>query len=376
MLTLAAICLVLGALPSTLLLLNLIRFRAPPPPSADWPEISVLIPARNEAANIRACVESVQASEYVKLEVLVLDDHSTDETGVIVRELADRDPRVRILRSQPLPNGWCGKQFACHQLSQHATGELFCFIDADVRLESQALARAAAYLQKVRADLVSSVPRQFTLTFSERLLVPLIHFVLLAYLPFGLMRRFRHAAFAAGCGQFFMARAQSYRQAGGHQSLAASGHDGIQLPRVFRTHGFRTDLFDVTGLASCRMYPASEAVWSGFAKNAVEGIANPKLILPFTALFLLGQVLPPFLLVAALLTGMPAPVAIVLGVGTTINYAARIACSWRFRQSWLGAALHPLGILSLLGIQWWALYQEKRGRQFLWKGRPQRRLAA
>jgi hypothetical protein len=215
-----------------------------------------------------------------------------------------------------------------------------------------------------------------TRSFSERLIVPLIHFVLLAYLPIGFMRRCRHPAFAAGCGQFFVANRESYMKAGGHRAIATSGHDGLQLPRAFRLAGLKTDLLDLTDLAVCRMYETPSAVWRGMIKNATEGIARPALIVPFTLLILFGQVLPPFLLAVSLATGKPGSLTFIFGVGTTLNYAARFACAWRFQQSWLGAALHPVGMMSFLATQWWALIQQKRGRPFLWKDRSQPRLAS
>jgi glycosyltransferase involved in cell wall biosynthesis len=360
-----------------LLLLNICRYRrAPKVSSGAKPFVSILIPARNEQSNIAACVKSALQSRDADIEVLVLDDHSSDATPKIVQNLSARDPRVRLLHSLPLPDGWCGKQFACHQLSHRATAPILFFIDADVRLMPDAVARSARFLERSGADLVSGVPRQITETFSEKLLIPLIHFVLLGFLPFGMMRRFRSAAFAAGCGQFFVARAESYERAGGHQCVKGSGHDGIELPRAFRKRGFKTDLFDPTDLASCRMYDSGSAVWNGLAKNAVEGIAKPSLIIPFSILFFFGHVLPPALLLYALATGAPAMLISILGVGIGMSYAARTVAKYRFAQSWLGVWLHPIALLLFLGIQWWALYQDRRGRPILWKGRPQPRLAS
>jgi hypothetical protein len=375
MIVLAVICLAFGAIPNLLLLLNLALYRKAPTASPQPPSVSVLIPARNEEQNIGRCVESVLANVGAHLEVLVLDDQSSDRTAAIVQEFASRDHRLRLLSSLPLPTNWCGKQFACHQLSQHATAPYLCFIDADVTLAPDALGRAVAYLDQSRVDLVSGIPRQLTGTFAERLFVPLIHFILLAYLPLGFMRRFRHRAFAAGCGQFFLARRESYERIGGHRSIAQSGHDGIHLPRAFRSAGFRTDLFDLTDIACCRMYSNAAAVWTGLTKNATEGIAHPARIVPFTVLFLFGQVLPPCLLVVSLLGGLPPAFTIISGVGTALSYAARFASAWRFRQSWLGAALHPVALAAFLVTQWWALVQEKRGRPVFWKGRKQPRAA-
>lgn len=376
MLAFALIVLALACAPGCLLLLNLFLYRRAPRQNLVPQSVSVLVPARNEEKNIQACLESILRNTGVTFEVLVLDDHSTDRTASLVQEIATRDRRVRLISSQPLPGNWNGKQFACHQLSENASAPFLCFIDADVRLSPDALARPVAFLQNGRADLVSGVPRQITCSFSERLIVPLIHFILLAYLPIAFMRRSRHPAFAAGCGQFFVARREAYEKAGGHRSIATSGHDGLQLPRAFRLAGLRTDLLDVTDLANCRMYDSPAAVWRGLVKNATEGIASPQLIVPFTILILFGQVLPPFLLAASLLTDSAASLAIAFGVGTTLNYAARFACAWRFQQSWLGAALHPLSMMSFLVTQWWALVQLKRGRPFFWKDRPQPRLAS
>ena len=134
--------------------------------------MSVLIPARNEEGSIGAAVASVLAGEGVDLEVIVLDDHSEDRTGEIVRSISERDSRVRIEPAPALPSGWCGKQHACHVLANLARYELLVFMDADVRLAPQALARATAFLTRSGADLVSGFPEELTGTFSERLVIP------------------------------------------------------------------------------------------------------------------------------------------------------------------------------------------------------------
>lgn len=373
MTTLALICFFCAAIPAGLLMANVVRYRRAPVAGRAAPRVSILIPARNEEANIGDCLQSVLRCPNPDLEVIVLDDHSTDRTGEIVRSI--RDPRLRLLSSNPLPPGWCGKQHACQQLADAATRPYLVFLDADVRLGAGAVPRIVAFLERTGADLASGVPRQITLTFSEKLLIPLVHFILLGFLPFGFMRRFRHPAFAAGCGQLFAARAESYRRAGGHAAIKSSGHDGIQLPRAFRKAGFKTDLFDATDLAACRMYASGAEVWAGLAKNAREGIAKPSLILPFTFLFMFGQILPPLLFVWAFFSGAEAKALALLGVGMGASHAARAICTHRFGQSWLGALLHSLSVLAFLAIQWQAAYREWLGRPAYWKGRPQPRLA-
>jgi hypothetical protein len=372
MVGLAASVFLLAVIPALLFRANLRAYRPPPAapePSgaATRPAVSVLIPARNEEATIGAALRTVLASRGVELEVLVLDDQSEDETAEVVSEIARQDSRVRLLRGQPLPPGWCGKQYACRVLARSACHPLLVFLDADVRLAPEALARLAAFLDLSRSDLVSGIPHQETGTLAERLLIPLIHFLLLGFLPLARMRRSLHPAYGAGCGQLFLARRSAYEASGGHEAIRASLHDGITLPRAFRAAGYPTDLCDLTPIASCRMYRAAGEVWRGLAKNATEGLASPGRILPATALLLGGQVLPPLLLAAG--AWLPVPAACLALLAAVASYYPRFAGAGRFRQSWLGALLHPAGVLLLLAIQWHALIRSARRRPAAWKGR-------
>ncbi|HEY0566433.1 MAG TPA: glycosyltransferase, partial [Terriglobales bacterium] len=248
---LAGACVVSAAIPFALTLINLAMYKAPPKPGADTPLISVLVPARNEEANIGAALDALLASSHARLELIVCDDHSEDNTRYIVEQRAHAysgTHELRLIQSAPLPSGWSGKQHACWQLAQAASSEYVCFIDADVRVKPEAIARAYRHLRKADAALVSGFPYQITGSSLEQLLIPLIHFILLGYLPFPAMRFSRSPAFAAGCGQFFLARRDQYFQAGGHQAIRSSHHDGITLPRAFRRAGFATDLFDAHNL--------------------------------------------------------------------------------------------------------------------------------
>ena len=369
MIALALIAVALAALPALLLLANLRLYR-PAPMGEGVPSISVLIPARNEESAIGAAVESALASQHVDLEIIVLDDHSDDRTAEIVYSLAQRDSRVRLLAAPDLPSGWCGKQHACHVLAGAARMPLLVFLDADVRLAPDGLARLAVFQMASDADLVSGIPHQVTGTLLEKLLIPLIHFVLLGFLPLSRMRRYTSPAYAAGCGQLFLARKAAYEAVGGHAAIRATLHDGIELPRAFRIAGKKTDLCDATDLASCRMYRGAAQVWRGLAKNATEGLGSPGRIVPTTFLLLGGQVLP-FVLLAASAWLSPLEIAL-SALAAVLAYAPRVVSALRFRQSALGAALHPLGVLLLVSIQWYALARRLVGRPATWKGRSYR----
>lgn len=368
--TLAGVSLAMAAVPAYFYARNRSALCAASQPSETSESISVLVPARNEAANIRACVESViAAAEGVDLEVLVYDDASDDETPALVRELADGDPRVRLVRGARLPAGWNGKQHACWRLAEAARHPTLLWIDADVRLAPGALGRLAAHRRACGADLLSGFPRQVTVTTLERWLLPLIHFLLLGFLSLRGMRKYRRPGLSAGCGQLFLTTKAAYERAGGHEAIRSSRHDGVLLPREYRRAGLKTDLVDATDLASCRMYGSAGEVWTGLSKNATEGLAKPGLLSVVTVMLLTGQVAPLALAPLACAAGewFAAAMAIAaLGLG----YAQRFDAALRFRQPLDGAAAHPLAVVLLLVIQWEALLRDLLDKPVTWRGRP------
>ncbi len=372
-LVLAALAMPFAVLPLLVALANLRRGKAgfdrPTDEAAPGTAVSILIPARNEAHHIRETVERALASRGVAVEVVVLDDQSSDGTAEIVQRMANDDRRLRLVRSGALPDGWAGKQFACWQLAGAAAHDVLMFIDADVRLEPAAASRAAAALiVDARRGLVSGFPREVTGSLGERLVVPWIHVLLLGYLPMARMRQSRDPAFAAGCGQWMVARRAAYLESRGHAATPWSRHDGLSLPRTFRRAGWDTDLFDGTDLASCRMYTDGASVWHGFGKSAGEGMATPVAIGVWTVLLTLGHVLPWPLLVASAVEASPT-LALASGAGVAANLALRLLLARRLVQRPLDALLHPLGACCVLLIQWQATLRHVLGRTSAWKGR-------
>ncbi len=355
---LATVVLLLAVGPCVLGFWNLFLYRTPAL-AGGRPRVSVLIPARNEEANIAAACAAVLASEGVELELVVLDDGSTDRTPAILAAIGD--PRLRVASAPPLPAGWSGKQHACWQLSQVARHELLVWVDADVRLAPDALSRMAGFMQRERVALASGFPRQVTVTWSERLLLPLIYFLLLGFLPLWVMRRRGDVGLGAGCGQVFIARADAYAAMGGHVAIKASLHDGLMLPRAFRAAGFMTGLFDASRFATCRMYANAGEVWEGLCKNATEGMAKPVALPIWTAILGLGQVLP--LLLLAVRPGWLTGVAVLASIGF------RLVLAWRFRQPVVSALVHPAGVLGVLYVQWASLVRQRRGQPATWRGR-------
>jgi hypothetical protein len=207
--------------------------------------------------------------------------------------------------------------------------------------------------------------------------------VLLGFLPMRWMQKTTKPAYAAGCGQFLLAERTAYFACEGHAAIRETRHDGLRLPQLFRRHGYRTDIFDLTELAEVRMYDSTGAVWNGLAKNATEGIATPARIAPFTVMLVLWQIFPVFLAAAWLAVcvsvrmvgatfDQPALAAVVsaaIALALAASYLPRLLAVRRFRQPLASALLHPLGVTLLLLVQWYALTRQISGRPVAWRAR-------
>ncbi|MFN7735189.1 MAG: glycosyltransferase family 2 protein [Pirellula sp.] len=374
MLIAALLAVGLAALPALMFIRNMPRFEracseADRMAEARGIPVSVLIPARNEEQSIGPALDSILKTTHPQIEIIVMDDASEDKTAEVVLAHSASDSRVRLVGSKGLPDGWNGKQNACWQLASHARFDRLLFLDADVRLNDDAITRIVAEQNLRQSPLVSGFPFQETGTFAEKLLIPLMHYVLIGFLPIDQMRSSAQPGFAAGCGQLFLAMREPYMQVGGHSAIASSRHDGIQLPKAFRKAGFMSDIFDATDIARVRMYQSLPQVVRGLLKNATEGIANPKLIGPFTVLLLGGAVLPVVLLAVALRSGTSPWVWGLILAGCGLAWFPRIWAAKRFSQSILGALLHPISVAWFVALQWLALGMKTLRIQTRWRGR-------
>lgn len=362
-------------------LINLSLYRRPPErvsEDAERPLLSVCIPARNEETNIEACVRSVLDGSYEQCEVLVYDDQSTDTTPKILARLAESDARVKPVPAVPLPAGWAGKQHACWRMSQAARGEWMLFTDADVRFDPRMLERTLAHAQQLKATgsdvgLLSTFPRQITGTLGEKLLVPMIFFLLFSYLPMWRMRQTNDPSTSAACGQFLFVRRDAYDASGGHEAFKDSYHDGIKMPRAVRRAGFKSDLFDGQDLARVRMYRGFVQTWHGFAKNAFEGLGSLGLLVFLTFVHAAAHALP-FLVLAVMLIAKASGAAIdelaVFFAAFAVLFALfeRWALSDRFGSGPLPILLHPIGAVLMTAVQWHSWWLARTGRR-AWRGR-------
>ncbi len=245
----------------------------------------MLIPARDESTVIAGTVKAWLAQDYADFELLVLDDNSSDGTAGIAQGAARGDSRLHILTGAPLPVGWKGKNWACHQLAEASRGDLLLFTDADVSWRPGALSALVSAMNHSRAGLLTVWPKQITRTWAERLVVPLMGFVFLGYLPILAVHYLPWPVFSAAIGQCLIVRRTAYQAIGGHASVREALVEDMALAWNIKRKHLRLRLADGTRLGSVRMYRNWPEVRDGFAKNILAGHANRLPLLFLSALF-------------------------------------------------------------------------------------------
>lgn len=326
------------------------------------PFVSILVPARNEAGVIGQTVTSILGQPYPNFELLVLDDASTDDTGQIALKHGNGDHRLQVLPGHPLPKGWAGKNWACHTLSKQARGEILIFTDADVRWQPRALESLLQQFEESNADLVTVWPTQQTITWSERLTIPLMAMVIMSYLPVVMVHQSPYAIFAAANGQCMAWRRSAYEQIRGHSSIAGSVLDDVLLARAAKRSGQRMLMVDGNQMISCRMYDSWSAVLNGYAKNMLAGYGNSIVGLAAATVFHWVVFLLPWLALAH--TSLASWALALICAGMLLR-----AVSARFtHQRVLDALWMPVSVLLMTRIAIQSAYWHYTGGP-RWKGR-------
>lgn len=241
------------------------------PPAQTGPSVSIIAPARNEARGIEAAVLSLLRLDYPALEIVVVNDRSTDETGAILRQLAIDHPRLKVTTIAALPEGWLGKNYALHVGAAAASGALLLFTDADVVFEPSTLRRAVTLMEEERLDHLAAIPD-----------VRVPGLALTAFMAaFGVFFSMYSRPWKArdprsrahvGIGAFNLIRAAAYRAIGGHRAIAMRPDDDMKLGKMLKQHGFRQDAVSGLGLVVVEWYATLRELVDGLMKNAFAGV--------------------------------------------------------------------------------------------------------
>ncbi|MEO6457149.1 MAG: glycosyltransferase [Chloroflexia bacterium] len=369
------VALLLIVVVNLLALPRLLNYRLESDKGRRVPLAAILVPARNEEANIGACLRSLLAQDYPNYEVWLYEDDSSDETYRIASEVAAQDPRLRIVRgASPPPPGWLGKANACHRLYEvmraHSTPDYIFFTDADVRLSPAALSHAVAAAEATGAGLLSIFPQQITISWAERLAVPiLLHWAVYTFLPLPLaFSRRKGPAFAAANGQFMLFTRQAYEECGGHTTVRSQILEDVALARAVKSKGYPAILADGGPFVRTRMYDGPAEVWQGYSKNAFAFFGYSPFFLLVGIMVLLALYVAPILF--GLYGGLTGRWEILAWAVAQYGAAVlgRLLLAARFHYRVIDTLLHPLAVLFLIAIclnsMWWSL--KGKGE---WKGR-------
>lgn len=323
------------------------------------PLVSVLIPARNEEHNIGNILNDLHNQSYLNIEAIVFNDQSTDRTAEIVEAFTNADNRFRMVNSEGLPDGWLGKNNACYQLSQKASGDYFLFLDADVLVKSGLIESSLAQMQKHRLKLLSIFPKQEMKTLAEKITVPVMNSILLSLLPMVLTRESSRPSLAAANGQFMLFETETYRQIQPHRQVKNLLVEDILIARLYKKSGQKMQCMIGNETIRCRMYQNLNDALYGFSRSVAE--------------FFGGSHLAAFLY---WLIGTFGIFAVIFGLPTSFTFVTLtliigiiLFVSISSRQLFLKNLLFAIPRQLLLGIIIFLSFRNKKFKKTQWKGR-------
>jgi chlorobactene glucosyltransferase len=324
-----------------------------------FPKVSILIPARNEEAVIGKLLEGLQLLEYPDFEVLICNDHSSDNTEEILNWFTGEDERIHWFLGEKLSEGWGGKNFACHQLAQKATGEYFLFLDADVELAPDAVTKAVAYFHTKNLSLLSVFPQQRMNSLAEWLTVPVMNWILQSLLPMILVRKTSFPSISAANGQFMMFDAKNYRANQWHSKVRSETVEDILLARMIKSEGLKMAVLLGNYDVFCRMYTRFDDAVTGFSRNIHEYFGGKRLVMvAFWFMVCFG----PFIVFYS-----PGWIFIFLFAALVMVNRILVALAGRQNLLW-SVLLHPFQMLSFTAIVFYNIYRRFR-KDTEWKGR-------
>lgn len=334
----------------------------PSPPT--HPTVSVVIAARDEEEELPATLDSLLAQDYPSLEILVVEDGSTDRTPEVI---AARAPRVRRVAPPPLPDGWTGKNWACWTGAWAATGDWLLFLDADVKTHPTAVRSAVDWALRERADLASLAARIETVGFWERVVLPFfVQLTLLVFRAPHVNRERSRAAIANG--QFWLTPRREYFGMGGHEAVRSTIQEDVAIARRYRAAGRRLRIAWAPELAVTRMYRDRAEMFEGLLKNLSGSDYSVRRLtadaVGLTGLYLLPLALLPYAWWVG--SGLLVGAGLVLYVALFGKHAAFARAVGTPRRYGL---LYPIAVGFFLALFGTALARRLRGRSVQWKGR-------
>ena len=340
-------------------------------PTTNNSTVSIILPVRNQAQTVSDCVSSLVNLQYSKKEIIVVDGNSSDDT----KKILDRFGRkIRIIEEEPLPQGWVGKNWACHLGYKQAKGNLLMFTDGDSIHSRDSLTKTVSFLEDTKADLVTLAPAAILRTFWEKLLQPPIFWLIMMFVGGKWVNDDNKPRWALGNGQYMLFKRAAYEQVGGHSAVRNRIAEDYSLGRLVKAQGLKLRMVTASGSLGVRMYSSLPEIWRGWRKNfySVSGNhplfrATYRLLLLFTFL-----VLPFAVLGYGLYLAPTNPLNIYFLSGAFMAFfllLGLIILDRSIKVNPVYALLLPVAITLYIGIGIDSTVRGALGMGFTWKGR-------
>jgi Glycosyltransferases, probably involved in cell wall biogenesis len=356
---------------NNILFKNINNFKLPREVLVSPPLVSVLIPARNEESNIRRILNSMIKQDYPNLEILVLDDNSTDATVQIVEKIMEKDSRIRLIKGASLPAGWKGKCFACHQLSKIAKGSYFVFTDADTLHYPNSISGSLAALLKNNLDVTSIYPRQIAVTFSERMTVRFINLAILSFMPLILVKHTKGPFFSTAIGQFLLFKREAYEKTGGFESVKDEILEDINISKQVKRCGLKIMVYDGSDSIFCRMFTNLADVVKGFTRF-IYAAFDCNFLMEFIAVFFISLMfMVPFILLplGIFIFDWPAKTISLNIIQIFLIFTIKFILAIRFKERILDVFFTPISVAYIVLAAINSYLQSRFGKGVNWKDR-------
>jgi cellulose synthase/poly-beta-1,6-N-acetylglucosamine synthase-like glycosyltransferase len=340
----------------TIAAVNFVQIRTPKRTSELTETVGVLVPMRNEAANVEGLIPTLAAQEG-SFRFYLLDDNSEDQTFELLQHFTKADSRFTVIKGTALKDKWVGKTWALQQLFDASSEEILVSIDADVRLTNDAINKAVTALNSAQLDFISPYPRQIAKTFAERLIQPLLQWSWLTTVPLRYAEKSGQKSMAVANGQFFVVRRPALTSIGGYQSVKHAVIDDVFLARELVKNGSCGTVINGSDIAETRMYASWNQIESGYGKSLSKAFGSILGAL-FVVVFLFATSIAPLVLG---LLGNPYG-----WLGFAAIVGSRVLSAIKSRGKVLDSVLHPISVVALIYL---IIYSYLMRGSIQWKGR-------
>lgn len=352
---------------NTIINILYLKYQSKKPTVKKGPKISVMVPARNEEENIRACLEYLLDQDYENYEILVMNDNSTDRTGEILDEMSREYPRLKIYNGAPLKKGWFGKPYALQQLSRFATGDYYLFSDADTIHSRTSLSFCMTNALYHKADLVSAYPRELIGTIGEVMNVSAMFIMTTIVMPLPAIdfMKWKQASFCLG--QYFFVKADVFKQIGGFEDVKHEITEDVAFGKAVKVRGYKTKFLDAQPHVACQMYKSFSESFRGIGKNVYNAVGrNIFLLSGIIVLVLLFIDYPVFRLIYDLARG---EVSWTVAVSVILFFLMWLLNVIDRKLPLFSVFLYPFQYLNVLAMALYFTFQFRFGQGIVWKNR-------